>query len=198
MAKKVAQRRSEIYDAATELFATRGYRAASMRELSVRLGISKATLYHYVQSKEELLTLLYTEEIAASTAQMKAVMSRGLPVAETLREVLITRVEYTVRRQGIMRVFYEEELELPAALGAPMHAERKRYEDTLLALVEAGLRDGALHSPVSARMTVNTLLGAVNWTYRWYKPGGELGPREFAEGVVAVVLGGILSSSNTN
>ena len=42
-------------------------------------------------------------------------------------------------------------------------------------------------------MTVNTLLGAVNWTYRWYKPGGPLSPREFAEGVADTALGGVLT-----
>lgn len=196
VAQKVAQRRGEIYAAATDLFAAQGYRAASMRELATRLGLSKATLYHYVKSKEELLTLLYTEEIAQNTAQMRLIMARGLPAQQTLREVLVMRVEHTARRQGIMRVFYEEELELPPALSGPMQAERKRYEDTLLALVEEGLQAGVLHSPVSPRMTVNILLGAVNWTYRWYKPEGELAPHAFAEGVVDVVLGGILNSDN--
>ncbi|GAA4021581.1 TetR/AcrR family transcriptional regulator [Deinococcus rubellus] len=193
MQQKVEARRREIYAAAAELFSTQGYRAASMRELAAALGLSKATLYHYVQSKEELLTLLYTEVIAENTAIMQAVIDLGLSAAETLREVLVQRVIYTTTHQRLLRVFYEEELELPPAVSSPMRQERGHYEQILLGVVQRGLVEGALASPVSAQMTVNILLGAVNWTYRWYKPGGPLSPRQFAEGVAGTVLGGVLS-----
>lgn len=191
--QKVEARRREIYAAAAELFSIQGYRAASMRELAAALGLSKASLYHYVQSKEELLTLLYTEVIAENTAIMQAVIDLGLSAAETLREVLVQRVIYTTTHQSLLRVFYEEELELPPAVSGPMQRERTHYEQILLKLVERGLDEGALHSPISAQMTANTLLGAVNWTYRWYKPGGPLSPRQFAEGVAGTALGGILA-----
>ena len=98
-------RRREIYAAAAELFSAQGYRAASMRELAAALGMSKATLYHYVQSKEELLTLLYTEVIAENTAIMQAVIGLGLSAAETLREVLVQRVEYTTTHQRLLQGF---------------------------------------------------------------------------------------------
>ncbi|WP_181391940.1 TetR/AcrR family transcriptional regulator [Deinococcus irradiatisoli] len=190
--QKVEARRRQIYAAATELFSVQGYRAASMRELAAALNMNKATLYHYVQSKEQLLTMLYTEVIAENTAIMQAVIGRGLSAAETLREVLVQRVEYTTTHQPLLRIFYEEELELPPNLSAPLRQEREHYERVLLELVQRGLNEGSLRSPVSAQMTVNTLLGAVNWTYRWYKPGGPLSPRAFAEGVTDTVLGGLL------
>ncbi|TSA87284.1 TetR/AcrR family transcriptional regulator [Deinococcus detaillensis] len=193
--QKVQARRREIYAAAAELFSTQGYRAASMRELAAALGMSKASLYHYVQSKEELLTLLYTEVIAENTAIMQAVIDLGLSAAETLREVLVQRVLYTITRQRLLRVFYEEELELPPAVSGPMRQEREHYEQTLLSVVQRGLDEGVLTSPVSAQMTANILLGAVNWTYRWYKAGGPLRAREFAEGVADTAMGGIVSPS---
>lgn len=190
--QKVEIRRREIYAAAAKLFSAQGYRAASMRELAAALGISKAALYHYVQSKEELLTLLYTEVIAENTAIMQGVIDLGLSAAETLREVLVQRALYTTDHQRLLRVFYEEELELPPSVSGPMRGERQHYEHILLSVVQRGLDEGALRSPVSAQMTANTLLGAVNWTYRWYKAGGPLSPREFAEGVADTALGGIL------
>lgn len=191
--QKVQARRREIDKAAAELFSTKGYRAASMRELAAALGISKAALYHYVSSKEELLTLLYTEVIAENTAIMQAVIDLGLAAAETLREVLVQRVLYTTTHQSLLRVFYEEELELPPSVSGPMQGERQHYEQILLGVVQRGLDEGVLRSPVSAQMTTNILLGAVNWTYRWYKQGGPLSPREFAEGVADTALGGVLA-----
>lgn len=190
--QKVETRRREIYAAAAELFSTQGYRAASMRELAATLSISKASLYHYVQSKEELLTLLYTEVIAENTAIMQAVIERGGPPAETLREVLVQRVMYTTTHQSLLRVFYEEELELPPGVSGPLRQERQQYEQILLGVVQRGLDEGVLTSSVSAQMTANILLGAVNWTYRWYKAGGPLSPHQFAEGVADTALGGIV------
>ncbi|MFC6592758.1 TetR/AcrR family transcriptional regulator [Deinococcus lacus] len=191
VAQKVARRRQEIYAAAAELFG-QGYRRASMRELAGRLGLSKATLYHYVSSKEELLVLLYAQVIAENTATMQQVMALGQPAVQTLREVLIRRTEQTASRQHLMRVFYEEELELPSAVSGPLWAERQHYEDTLVNLVQRAIDEGSIRPGVSARMTANTLLGAVNWTYRWYKPGGPLTAREFAEEVTDLLLTGLL------
>jgi AcrR family transcriptional regulator len=50
--------RAEILEVATELFSDRGYDATSLREISERLGITKAALYYHFRSKDEILRAL--------------------------------------------------------------------------------------------------------------------------------------------
>ncbi len=50
--------RTEIVDTAAHVFAELGFRKATLDDIASRLGISRATLYHYVEGKEELLHLV--------------------------------------------------------------------------------------------------------------------------------------------
>ena len=54
MRVKTADRRQNILAAATAVFRARGYEAASMAEIAVQAGGSKATLYSYFSSKDDL------------------------------------------------------------------------------------------------------------------------------------------------
>ncbi len=63
MRVKTDARRAAILETATELFREVGYERASMAEISARTGGSKATLYNYFRSKEELFAAVMIEAI---------------------------------------------------------------------------------------------------------------------------------------
>ena len=61
MRMKTEAKRRAIIDIAAEVFRTKGFAAASMAEISARLGGSKGTLYNYFASKEELFSAVVLE-----------------------------------------------------------------------------------------------------------------------------------------
>jgi AcrR family transcriptional regulator len=63
-------KRQEIVDVAAELFLERGYQGTSMSLVSQRLGGSKATLYGYFKSKEDLLFAVLEEEVARAAEEV--------------------------------------------------------------------------------------------------------------------------------
>lgn len=63
----------------------------------------------------------------------------------------------------------------------------------MLTLIENGMAQGYLRRTASAKITANSLLGAVNWTYRWYNPQGALRPRELGEQIADLLLAGVLT-----
>jgi AcrR family transcriptional regulator len=79
------EKRCEIIRVAAELFEQHGFDRCSMAALSERLGGSKATLYGYFPSKEDLLRAVLDFEVASETDQMM----RDFPASEDLRESLI-------------------------------------------------------------------------------------------------------------
>ena len=93
MKVRTQERRDAIVRAAAELFEELGYEAASMSELSKRLGGSKATLYGYFASKEELLQAVVqafsTGHLSDATAGLTADLERGIAGAAALRAALI-------------------------------------------------------------------------------------------------------------
>lgn len=78
-----AQAKERILDAARELFAERGYHAASMLQVAKRAGVAKAALYHYFKSKQDILQGLHEDLWAATIAQ-----ADRIPQPKTLKDAL--------------------------------------------------------------------------------------------------------------
>jgi len=184
-------RRREVLDAAVAVFSEQGYRAASMADIAARLGMGKASLYHYFGSKEEVLIELYEEVLRENVIAARRIAEGAGGALELLTEMVADRVAYTCRNQDLLRVFFEEEAELPARQRARLISVRHEYEETLLGVVAAGEAAGELRLPTNPVIFVNTLLGAANWTYKWYSPAGDLSPEQLGDEIAGALLNGL-------
>ena len=72
---KGRQRQKQLYDAAARLFAARGYHATSLRELAEALGLNKSSLYHYFNSKQDLLYHLLDDYISEALDEIQSLCS---------------------------------------------------------------------------------------------------------------------------
>ena len=70
--------REQILSAAAALFANRGYTAATMNDVAAACGVSKATLYHYVRDKHDLLAQITAGHVARLEALVADVQARAL------------------------------------------------------------------------------------------------------------------------
>ncbi len=184
-------RRREVMAAAVRVFSERGYRAASMSDIAEELGMGKASLYHYVSGKEQVLIELYEEVIRENVIAARRIVESDRTALEALAEVLRDRVAYTCHNCDLVRVFFEEEAELPARRQARLISARREYEQTLLDLVARGEAAGEFSLPTTPAIFVNTLLGAANWTYKWFNPAGPLSPEDLGTQIANLLLAGL-------
>ncbi len=184
-------RRRELLTAAVAVFAERGYRATTMSELAEALGMGKASLYHYVASKEEILVELYEEVLRENVIAARRIAESDRTAGEALRELLVDRVAYTCRNRDLLRVFFEEEAELPPRHQARLIATRREYEQTLLDVLARGAASGELSLPTTPTIFANTALGAANWTYKWFNPDGPLTPEQLGAQIADLLLAGL-------
>jgi AcrR family transcriptional regulator len=180
-----------VLSAAIRVFAELGYRRASLRDLAEAVGLSKPALYHYFNTKEELLVELYRGVLSESIQAARAIAARDLPADVALREILIERVVYTCENRRLLRVFFEEEAELPGPMMEEVRRQRREYEDVLVELVEQGARQGLFVLRETPRILVNTMLGAANWVYKWYNPSGKMSPKQLGASIADYLLAGI-------
>ena len=171
--------RARVLSISTEIFSRQGFRATSMNEIAAAVGLSKPTLYHYFRSKEELLVRIYSEVLDESLEGARKTVDAAASPLDAIRELIATRVAYTCENQQILKVCFEEEHELPAELVDELLARRKVFEDLFAAAVEAheAAHPGSLRG-VAPRVYVNACLGAVNWSYKWYRSSGPATPAE--------------------
>ena len=186
-------RRREVMEAAVAVFSERGYRAASMADVAARLGMGKASLYHYVASKEELLIELYEDVLRENVIAARRIAASEGPALEALAGLIAERVAYTCHNRELVRIFFEEEAELPDRQQGRLIGVRREYEGTLLGVVAAGEAAGEFTLPTTPAIFVNTLLGAANWTYKWYQPQGPLSPEQLGTQIAGVLLAGLRS-----
>ncbi len=165
-------RTEDILAAAVAVFAENGYRATSMNDLARAAGISKPGLYHYVASKEQLLVLLYQSELEQHLVEERAVIASSASATESLRRILAQRATYSCRQQKLQRIFTEEEAEVPAELMGVIRQQRHEREDFLVNVVEDGVASGEFRLTATPRIAVRSMVGAVNFCYKWFDPSG--------------------------
>ncbi len=80
--------RDQILAAAARLFATSGYAATTMNDVAAACGLSKATLYHYVRDKHDLLAQVSRAHVQRLEALVAEVLARGLPPQQRLMALI--------------------------------------------------------------------------------------------------------------
>jgi TetR/AcrR family transcriptional regulator len=187
--------RAKVLAASVEIFGTRGYRATSMNEIAAGVGLSKPTLYHYFRNKEELLVRIYSEVLDESLRMAIETVGAAATPLEGLHDLLVSRVVYTCENRELLKICFEEEDELRPDLAEELLMRRRAFEDVVDATL---LRHLEAHPHVRLAMApkvfVNMCLGAVNWTYKWYRPEGPRTPAELgceiADALLAVITPG--------
>lgn len=181
-------RRREVLAAATAVFSARGYRATTMSDVAEELGMGKASLYHYVGSKEEILVELYEDVLRENVIAARRIAESDRSARQALHDLIADRAAYTCRNRDLLRIFFEEEAELPAREQARLIAVRNEYEQTLHDLLARGAQANEFALPTTPGILVNTALGAANWAYKWYCPDGPLTPDQLGTEIATLVL----------
>ena len=181
--------REHVLASAAQLFATRGYTATTMQQLAVACGVSKATLYHYVRDKHELLAQITGGHVARLEDLVTQVCALNLPAPEHLRALILHFMQAYARAQHEHRVLTEnvkflEELERQAVLDA------QRRVVAAFAAAIAQLRP-ELQTQQLGKPLAMLLFGMINWTFTWLRPSGPFTHESLAPLVVELFLGGL-------
>jgi len=178
-----------LLDEAAALFREKGYAAATTRELSDRLGIRKASLYHHIDSKEALLHALCLESIQRVSEAVERAIELA-PADERLRRAVEAHLVTALGDRDMHATVLFELRQLTSEHLADALAARAAYEEQLRALVESEQDAGRLRTDVSAKQLTLMLLGILNWAILWFTPDGEVGPRELSAIFGTVFLDG--------
>ncbi|MBM3221241.1 MAG: TetR/AcrR family transcriptional regulator [Candidatus Rokubacteria bacterium] len=188
--------RAGILTAAADLFRQRGYRAATLDDIARAVGVSKPTLYGYFRSKEELLAAIFHRAMSLFERDLDAIRTSGDDPVTKLRRVIRFHVGAVIAERSFLAVFFSEEANLPPRLSRAIRRRKARYDRTVRAIVEAGVRKGTLKT-TNPRLLVFAMLGMSNWLYQWYDPAGEWDADTIAAGFIALLESGYLATPRT-
>src|SRR3954447_12537233 len=179
--KKYDRRRQDVIATAAALFARRGFQATSMDELSDATGLRSGGLYHYIGSKQRLLFEIFRQlmdPLLERAAEIDA--GDGEPEAK-LRELVRAWLGHIETHLDHMAVFAQER---HAIEREPEWEDVRASRDAFEAILARRLAAVGLTN----RLALFALLGMVNHTATWLKPGGRLTTDEIADGYCDMLL----------
>ncbi len=168
----MSARRSELTRAAARLFAERGYHGTSIGDLADALGVQKASLYHHVASKQDLLYETMRDGAERFHGALDAV-PEGTPAPERLRLAMRAHLRVVAEQLAVATVFVREWRYLEGERREEIVAERRRYEERFRALFREGRELGELRTDLDDAAAALLVLSALNWAYTWLSPERE-------------------------
>jgi AcrR family transcriptional regulator len=188
--RKNEARRLDILRAAARVFRRLGVSATGMREIAEEADLSAGNLYYYFKGRDEILLFCQERTLERLLAAVKA--ARAIPGswARRLRAVLSAHVHCMLDQLEGATAHLEVEA-LPEDMRTAIMQKRDAYERAVRALVAEGVKAGEF-APSDPALVTRAILGAVNWTARWYRHDGVQSVAEIADTLSDYLVRGLL------
>jgi AcrR family transcriptional regulator len=184
---------NDIVEAAAALFQEQGFAATSLEDIAAAVGMWKGSLYHYIDSKEELLLAVVSEPADQLLDDLRQVADMDLPPAEKVR--LVTQAHGRV----LDTTFVYASVYLQEVAGRKRSeqwtARDREYVNLITGIMQQGIDRGDFSGQLDARTATFALVGALNWVTRWYRPDGPLTAGKIAEQICNTFLNGMITRS---
>ena len=189
-------RMQKIIDAAVILFHHKGYRSTTLDDVSKKLGITKAALYHYVSSKEHLLSIIYIQALENIFKNTTKICEMDILPDKKMRFLIQNHIKNIIINSiSLLSVFFTEENQLSEKDFNKINKEKKKYDKLIENTIEQGISMG-LFKKTDPKLTTFGILGMCNWIYKWYKPEHTIYTAdEIAENFINLIETGYLNSN---
>jgi len=188
-------RREQIFFHAARLFVEKGTGNTSMADIAKAVGITKAGLYYFVESKEDLLYTLMRWGMEVLERDVVLPAQEIADPAERLATIIRNHLINIGRVQGPFGNPITILVDEPGLLGPENQADidaRKRAYFLFVRKALEDLRDSGKLAEVDVNVAAFSIIGMIVWMARWRRPGGPMELDEIVEQITRIALGGVL------
>lgn len=164
---------------AARAFRERGYHNTSLDDIASELNVTKPTVYHYVENKEQLLFECFRAGLKLIMDGIEEQQDSQATARERLAAVIARYAEAITSDFGWCMVQAENQ-DLSPTMSRKVKALKSEIDQGLRGLIRAGVADGSIR-PCDEKMTAFALAGALNWIVHWYRSDDKLGAAQIAQ-----------------
>jgi AcrR family transcriptional regulator len=191
-AAPTTDRRAELLDIAARLFAERGLRATTVRDIADAAGILSGSLYHHFDSKESMVDEILSGFLDALFDRYREIVARNLGPRDTLEAIVVASFEAIDEQHAAVAIYQAEARRLAeqprfSYIRDRLTEFRRMWQDVL----KAGVQDGSFRADLDVELSYRFLRDTVWVGVGWYYPGGKLAISDIARQYLTIVLDGI-------
>jgi AcrR family transcriptional regulator len=183
--------RNDILDAAAQVFRQKGFHGASMSAIAEAVNLQKASLYHHVTSKQEILLALLDRALGMLTDHIAGIAAQELPADQKLRQMIRAYLSALADNADLTSVLLFEHRSLDKKSHARHVPQRDTFEGLWRDVLNEGVRSKIFECKDTG-MAVRALMGVMNWTLTWYRPEGDKSIEKIADEYADLMFHGLL------
>jgi AcrR family transcriptional regulator len=191
--RKQRRRDEEVLAAAVKVFFQHGYSDATVQDIADEVGILKGSIYHYIDTKDDLLFRVLEQVHRDVEEVLKEVLTHDeMDALERLAYYVRRQVAYNLAHFEQISVYYHDFDRLAVDRLAAIVEERRKHELLVTNLIVEAQATGTADPSLDARLLRNCVFATVIWTYRWYRPDGRASRETIADVCSRFVLRGVI------
>jgi AcrR family transcriptional regulator len=185
-------RRDELLQLAATMFAERGMRATTVRDIADSAGILSGSLYHHFSSKEEMVDEVLRGFLDWLFERYQQIVETEPNPLERLKGLFMASFEAIATRHAAVVIYQDEAKHLSSQERfAYVHERNKEQRKMWVDVLNQGIEEGYLRPDVDVDLVYRFIRDTTWVSVRWYQPGGPLTAEQVGQQYLAIVLGGI-------
>jgi TetR/AcrR family transcriptional regulator, cholesterol catabolism regulator len=192
-------KRAELVVIAGQQFKANGFRATTLAEIGRKAGLDRATVYYYFASKEELLRECVLVGVEANVTACEAIAKdAGLTARDRLKAIINQLMKAYDQHYPNMYVYIQEEMTRvtseKSVWAHQITGQTRTFERIVMGLIAELIDTGEMRRDIPVSIAANAIFGMLNWTHRWYQPGGPHPAAEVSGAFCDIFFDGMMSA----
>jgi TetR/AcrR family transcriptional regulator, cholesterol catabolism regulator len=190
-----AHKRAAIIEAAARVFQRSGYERASMNDVATEAGADRASVYYHFKGKHELFHAVIIDAVQHLVDAAERIAAADLTAAAQVQALVAELMRAYTDHYPYLYVYVQEDMtklvqDDPSA--RTLRRLARRFTGAVEAMMAAGIASGEFKPGLDPALATNAVLGALNWSHRWFRPGRGAAPDDVAAVFVEIFLHGLV------
>jgi AcrR family transcriptional regulator len=197
MDREVSSRRDELLALAATMFADRGLRATTVRDIADSAGILSGSLYHHFKSKEQMVEEVLRDFLDWLFGRYQEIVDTEANPLERLKGLFMASFEAIEHRHAQVVIYQDEAKRLSSLQQFSFVETRNRQQRKMwVDVLNQGIEDGYFRPDIDVDLVYRFIRDTTWVSVRWYRPGGPLTAEQVGRQYLAIVLGGITAEQS--
>lgn len=185
-------RRSELLAIAARLFAEKGFRNTTVRDIADAAGILSGSLYHHFDSKESMVDEILSTFQEELFGQYDAILAGDQDPLAKLEQAVLVSFDAIDKHRDEVAIYQNDAAHLLAFERFAYLGERNQQSrEVWLTLLQSGIDAGVLRDDLDLELTYRFIRDTIWVAVSWYRPGGRRTHTEIARQYLSILTEGI-------